>query len=133
MYLGLTSTRFADAIGVQRSGISHILSGRNEPSYDFIVKLAKKYPQISLEWLILGQGPMIKTKEVLPPDTRLPFPTIIEEKKEKTNLKKPYVTGIPELEIQPNQRIVTHVNNIQQVILIYPDGTFKSLQPARED
>ena len=57
----LTSTRFADELGVQRSGISHILSGRNQPSYDFIVKLMKQYPEINPDWLIMGNGTMIRT------------------------------------------------------------------------
>ncbi len=56
----LTSTRFADELGVQRSGISHILSGRNQPSYDFIVKLMKQYPEINPDWLIMGNGSMFR-------------------------------------------------------------------------
>jgi plasmid maintenance system antidote protein VapI len=57
----LTSTRFADVLGVQRSGISHILSGRNQPSYDFIVKLMKQYPEINPDWLIMGNGTIFRT------------------------------------------------------------------------
>lgn len=53
----LTATRFADELEVQRSGISHILSGRNKPSLDFIIKIKDTYPEFSLDWLILGKGP----------------------------------------------------------------------------
>ena len=59
-HLGYTATKFADEIGVQRSGISHILSGRNQPSYDFIVKILNKFPDMDAEWLILGKGEMLK-------------------------------------------------------------------------
>mgnify|MGYP006285917101 CR=1 FL=1 len=55
---GISSTRLADQIGVQRSSISHIVSGRNKPSYDFIYKFLQHYPQVSARWLIMGEGSM---------------------------------------------------------------------------
>ncbi len=48
----LTASQFADLLGVQRSNISHILSGRNKPSLDFILKVSEHFPAVSLEWLI---------------------------------------------------------------------------------
>jgi transcriptional regulator with XRE-family HTH domain len=56
----LTASRFADEIGVQRSSISHILSGRNLPSLDLIQKILKRFPDINSEWLLNGTGTMIK-------------------------------------------------------------------------
>ncbi len=53
-----TSSQFAEEIGVQPSGISHILSGRNIPSLDFIIKMLEKYEFLSTEWLLFGRGPM---------------------------------------------------------------------------
>ena len=52
----LTSSAFADSIGVQRSSISHIVSGRNKPSLDFLQKIIANYPKYSVEWLIMGSG-----------------------------------------------------------------------------
>lgn len=52
--------QFADEIGVQPSGISHILSGRNNPSLDFVIKMLHRYPSLSTEWLLFGRGPMYK-------------------------------------------------------------------------
>ncbi len=57
----LTPAQFADEIGVQRSTISHILSGRNNPGYDVLVKILQRYKKLNAEWLILGTGNMIKT------------------------------------------------------------------------
>jgi len=57
----LSSSKFADDIGVQRSSISHILSGRNNPSFDFIQKMLTKYKSLNAEWLIMGTGNMLKT------------------------------------------------------------------------
>jgi transcriptional regulator with XRE-family HTH domain len=52
----LTSAGFADAIGVQRSSISHVLSGRNKPSLDFILKVLEAFPYISPDWLLFGDN-----------------------------------------------------------------------------
>lgn len=51
----LSSAAFADAIGVQRSSISHVLSGRNKPSLDFILKILEAFPHISPDWLLFGK------------------------------------------------------------------------------
>lgn len=56
----LTSARFADLIEVQRSSISHILSGRNKPSMDFLEKILITFPEINGDWLITGRGAMYK-------------------------------------------------------------------------
>lgn len=53
--------QFADEIGVQASGISHILSGRNNPSLDFVIKMLHRYSSLSAEWLLFGRGPMYNT------------------------------------------------------------------------
>ena len=52
--------QFAEEIGVQPSGISHILSGRNNPSLDFVTKMLHRYSSLSSEWLLFGKGPMYK-------------------------------------------------------------------------
>jgi transcriptional regulator with XRE-family HTH domain len=55
-----TSAQFAEEIRVQASGISHILSGRNKPSLDFVIKMLEKYTFLSTEWLMFGRGSMYK-------------------------------------------------------------------------
>ncbi len=57
---GIGSGALADRIGVQRSGLSHILSGRNKPSYDFILKFLEAFPNVNAEWFITGRGKMYK-------------------------------------------------------------------------
>lgn len=54
----LTPSKFADIIGVQRSSVSHVISGRNNPSFDFIQKTLRAFPGLNAEWLILGEGSM---------------------------------------------------------------------------
>ena len=55
-----SAAQFAEEIGVQPSGISHILSGRNNPSLDFVMKMLHRYSSLSAEWLLFGQGAMYK-------------------------------------------------------------------------
>ena len=54
----ITPSKFADIIGVQRSSISHVISGRNNPSFDFLQKTLKAFPGLNASWLMLGEGSM---------------------------------------------------------------------------
>jgi len=59
----LTAAQFADEIGVQKSSISHIISGRNNASLDLIQKVLLCYPEVSMDWLMFGKGPIFKGHE----------------------------------------------------------------------
>ena len=54
----ITAKQFAEEIGIQPSGMSHILGGRNNPSLDFVSKVLRRYPEIDANWLLLGRGEM---------------------------------------------------------------------------
>ena len=54
----LTVSQFADRIGVQRSALSHVLGGRNNPSLDFVTKILRTFPEIRSQWLLFGEGKM---------------------------------------------------------------------------
>jgi len=58
----VTASKFAEMIGVQPSNISHLLSGRNKPSLDFILKVCETFPDISIDWLMFGKGVMFKSE-----------------------------------------------------------------------
>ncbi|MEN8812270.1 MAG: helix-turn-helix transcriptional regulator, partial [Candidatus Arcticimaribacter sp.] len=51
----LNASSFAETIGVQRSSISHILSGRNKPSLEFLAKIEAAFEEVSFEWLLKGK------------------------------------------------------------------------------
>ncbi|MDZ7738692.1 MAG: helix-turn-helix transcriptional regulator [Bacteroidales bacterium] len=57
------SSKFAEEIGVQPSGVSHVLSGRNKPSLDFILKMLNTYSSLSTDWLLFGKGEMYKNED----------------------------------------------------------------------
>jgi len=81
----LSPAEFAEEIGVQRSSISHIISGRNKPSLDFITKIKTTFPQFEWNWLITGEGEMLITEKI---------PEPLEEKPEIAEKKKP---SLPDL------------------------------------
>lgn len=75
----LSPSEFADEVDVQRSSISHITSGRNKPSLDFIIKIKNKFPQIQWDWLINGQGEMLIDKEEIDNSTENTKPTSLPD------------------------------------------------------
>ena len=65
----ITQTQFADTLDVARASVSHILSGRNKPGYDFLESLLLHYPRLNLDWLLTGKGRMYRDEtgtETLP-------------------------------------------------------------------
>ena len=101
-YSELSSSEFADEIGVQRSNISHVLSGRNKPSLDFLMKIKDRFSEIQWEWLIEGKGAMISSENEV---TSTPSSYLLEES--KINDDEPIITGlfsIPSQEIDENTK-----------------------------
>ena len=64
-YYNLNASAFADKIGVQRSSMSHLLSGRNKPSLDFILKILEVFPEVDLYWILNGKGIFPKSLDSL--------------------------------------------------------------------
>lgn len=79
-YSGFTPSEFADEVDVQRSSISHVTSGRNKPSLEFIIKIKSRFPEILWDWLVTGDGEMLKSEL---PDTEQP---VTEGKVKPTSL-----------------------------------------------
>ncbi|TAJ10726.1 helix-turn-helix domain-containing protein [Marinilabiliaceae bacterium JC017] len=142
----LTPSKFADVIGVQRSGVSHILSGRNNPSLDFLNKILDHFPYISGDWLITGKGEMIKPdvksapkpqllfnspKKVFEPEKERPIPSAtIKIEKEPEN--------IPEKKIKESESIENispflSDKKIERVVVFYTDKTFREYCPENND
>lgn len=59
----ISQTQLADTMKVTRAGVSHIISGRNRPGFDFLESLVLHYPELNLDWLITGRGKMYKKPE----------------------------------------------------------------------
>ncbi len=62
-HYGLNKSTFADALGVSQPVITHLTTGRNKPSLELVMKLQQRYPELSLDWLLTGQGAMLRKDE----------------------------------------------------------------------
>ena len=60
-YFQLSASAFADKIGVQRSSLSHLLSGRNKPSLEFVIKITEAFPEVDLYWFLFNKGSFPKS------------------------------------------------------------------------
>lgn len=131
----LTSTRFADVIGVQRSSISHILSGRNKPSFDFIEKMLVAYPDLNAQWLITGKENMFTNQHSL--FTKDEDQTINNLTQRESNIQNlnDQSTDIADSEKEIETMLKTkledkHVQtSIERVMIFYSNGSFKEYKP----
>ena len=104
-FYGLTASSFADRIGVQRSSISHLLSGRNKPSLEFVMKVVKTFPEVNLYWLLNGKGS---------------FPHKSDPKKQSAPTPK-----------LPGAISSESPDGIEKILVFYSDGTFKTYFPKK--
>lgn len=138
----LNPTRFADRIGVQRSSISHILSGRNKPSYDFLVRIMEAFPQLNAEWLLTGKGKMYKSDISIQPtlfdqivtDKDSPHKANLAESTNKQDVFQSFANKnkqsrilekeIPEEIVYKSKQDKPNVE-IERIVIFYTDRTFK--------
>ncbi len=102
-FYNLSASSFADKIGVQRSSISHLLTGRNKPSLEFVMKVVTSYPEVNLYWLLNGKGSFPSKKESTAsasPSSPTPIPSTSPER------------------------------TIQKIIILYTDGSFETFEPS---
>lgn len=131
-YYSLTASGFADKIGVQRSSLSHLLSGRNKPSLDFILKILEFFPEIDLYWILNGQGNFLKMKN----EKNAPSPTPNFEEKilEKTfstakSFEKNTTQEAEKIISQEKKMLETNPNSIEKIVILYANGKFKEYNP----
>jgi len=106
----LSASAFADKIQVPRSSISHLLSGRNKPSLDFVLKVVKEFDEVELYWLLNGKGTFPKSSTSSP---------TLKQEASKALIKSTPVTDLPQNE--------SHVpsKKIERIVMFFDDGTFK--------
>lgn len=128
---GLTPSEFADKIGVQRSAISHITSGRNNPSLDFLIKIKNEFPEIDTDWLIFGikkveqeteeNSEIEIQKESFHEKPAVPQPTLFDDSK----YEKPEISKNEDSPIYKGQKSNPDHSEIKRVIIFYQDGSFE--------
>ena len=146
----LSPSKFADIIGVQRSSVSHVISERNKPSFDFIQKTLRAFPGLNAEWLILGEGTMyeqmgrgVSGNLFDTPSERdmAKFPEDIQGSAPLENIpapsEQPASDHIPEA-LGDQSTVSTEDSGISdtskkvvQVMVFYDDDTFRSYAPSQ--
>ena len=107
----ISAALLAERIEVQRSSISHILSGRNKPSLEFVLKILKTFPEVELYWLVNGVGEFPKQIKNIAPTPML-FSTD-EQDKDVKKAPKPAISN-------------EAVSDIERIVVFFKDGSFKN-------
>ena len=104
----LSNSEFAEKIGIPKSSVSHLLSERNNPSLDVIIKISEIFEDISTDYLIFGYE---SNKEIASEPLNNLFDNIKESSKD----------------------IVKDSNNtIKSIILIYENNKFEQIDKIRD-
>ena len=124
----ITQAQFADNINVVRASVSHVLSGRNNPSYEFIRSVMLKYPLLNIEWLMFGKGKMYKDSQT-PEETRaenLLFPEqdLYAEKKESPAYIETEEADSPSIQVP---EIAVSQRKVSKIIVLFDDGSYQEM------
>ena len=120
----LSSSQFADKIGVQRSSVSHVLSGRNKPGFEFIKKIIEAFPELNSDWLFSGSGEMyrqIRPSDALLGNNEMQTPVTVEKPAESTE-NTPVRSEESKEEIK--QEVLSE-KEIDRIVVFYKDKTFR--------
>ncbi|MDY6801153.1 MAG: helix-turn-helix transcriptional regulator [Bacteroidota bacterium] len=128
----ISATKLAEIIDVQRSSISHILSGRNKPSFDFIEKILMAYPDLNAQWLITGKGEMYTHQK-----------SLFDQNSQSSNNNKNLTSRESHIQNGRNEDmelknsetdkknlpITGNYEEIERIIIFYTNGKFKEYKP----
>ncbi len=128
-----TSAQFAEEIGVQPSGISHIISGRNKPSLDFVLKMLERYKYINPEWLLFGKGKMYREQSL--PDL---FSQIQEQDQEQDSARNRDIS-VEKVTLNDTSRLEnsklhddTAKLSVEKIVWFYNNNSFREYYPEKE-
>lgn len=115
--MGLTQAQFAAEIGIQRAAMSHIASGRNNPSLDVLTKILSRYPSIDSDWLLFGKGDMFRAQVHISED----IPTEMDDLSKETQIVG---SNLPGMEREAAIMIEKPSKLISKIMVFYSDNTF---------
>ena len=122
-YYSMNAATFADRIGVQRSSLSHLLSGRNKPSLDFVLKIVEEFPEVNLYWLLIGTGSFPDEHVSKLENQTLPALSntsgLDKEKKQ--------IQGENFKNVEPTNFSISNTSKqqIEKIVFFYKNGSFK--------
>lgn len=137
---GVTAAQFAEKIGISASSLSHILSGRNNPSLEVVMKIHKACDYISLDWLLYGEGEM---ETDVDSDNNIHFPpSLLDENPlfaadrpvspeyRKENEVKTSVYTPKEVVREEIKYIEKPAKKITEIRIFYDNGTYETFKPG---
>ncbi len=143
---GYSPSHFADEIGIQRSSISHILSGRNRPSFDIIQKIIKRFPDLGFDWILEDEAPSpvfrqqsvptpIRKPENFTPQNHL---LVSDDRQNRLysnrSVRSELGASLPPEFIeeigQPIAEETSQPKKVERILIFYTDGTFQEYSPA---
>ena len=135
----LKSGQLAEMLGINPAGISHILAGRNKPGFDLLQKILRRFPRVSPDWLLLGEGPMYRadyapTDE--PSESAAATPQTVPVQKSNTSGSLfDSTTTEKRLDDSPVSEIASVVarrsGRVERIVIFYDDQTFESFTPSK--
>lgn len=141
---GLTAAELADTIGVQRSSVSHVLNGRNNPSFSFIQKMLEQYPSLNSRWLMTGEGEMFqseskptdkmqsrKSDSILSTEAPTVSPKHEETLQSEINQVAPMLTAPSDKPSERTGSLPENSKKVVRVLIFYDDHTFEDFRPAK--
>jgi transcriptional regulator with XRE-family HTH domain len=128
----ISQAQFADTINVVRASVSHILAGRNNPSFDFIKALMLNYPRLNVEWLMFGKGKMYKDSpaELLFPEfDEVPAETVPEmpEIKETVQQSEEKTVSFDINTLIDTTQTIKNQRKVAKIIILFDDGSYQEM------
>ena len=128
----ITATQFAEMMQIQPSNVSHLLSGRNKPSLDFLMKLKEIFPEYSFDWIILGKKPITisERQNAVKENSENESEQILHTDITETNGFIGLFDSVNEKPLESKEIVDDSVNEsfskkVRQIIYVYEDHTFE--------
>lgn len=133
---GLAPSKFAETIGIQRSAMSHIISGRNNPSLDVLLKVLERFTYVESDWLLFGKGNMMREHMITEPNLfsntviNPPEVQVVPEYRKEIGVETPV-----NLSKQPAVEQIIYKDspskNVSKIMIFYSDNTFDTFVPEK--
>lgn len=138
----ISQAQLADTLEVARAGVSHILAGRNKPSYDFITSLMLRFPKLNIEWLMFGKGKMYKDLPSAPirKESNLLFDEVeLQDDEPEASAQE---AAIPDVTVSEAANIVSLADiknsaqqvqsvvkqrNVKKILILFDDGSYQEM------
>lgn len=129
----LSPSQFADELSIQRSAVSHLISGRNLPSYDVLVRILNRFPDVNPEWLLLGKGEMYRKPQTGTLFEHPVHPGETNKDSKQTEVIRAVHSSDPENYGSVVSDAVRNGPRVKEILLLYTDNSFQRFVPQQDN